>query len=75
MEDALPHLHGTNLRFICLAFSSKKLLKVLLLWAASSGGSNGGVAGLVLTVRGDLTGAPAGGGGLSPAVIKAFGGV
>ena len=75
MEDDLPHLCGTNSRFIRLALSSKKLLKVLSSWADSGGGSNGGVAGLVLTVRGNLTGAPAGGGGPSPAVINPFGGV
>ena len=75
MEDALPHLCRTNSRFIHLALSSKKLLKVLSSWADSGGGSNGGVAGLVLTVRGNLTGAPAGGGGPSPAVINPFGGV
>ena len=73
MEDALPHLHRTNSRFICLALSSKKLLKVLSSWADSGGGSNGGVAGLVLTVRGNLTGAPAGGGGPIPAVINPLG--
>ena len=75
MEDALPHLCRTDSRFTCLAFSSKKLLKVLSSWADSSGGSNGRVAGLVLTVRGDLTGAPAGGGGPSLAVINPFGDV
>ena len=75
MEDDLPLLCRTNSRLICLVLSSKKLLKVLSLRADSGGGSNGGVAGLVLTVRGDLTGAPAGGSGSSPAVINPFGGV
>ena len=66
MEDTLPHLCGTNLRFICLALSSKKLLKVLASWTDSGGGSNGGVAGLVLTVRGDPTGASVRGGWAQP---------
>ena len=75
MEDGLPHLHRTNLRPIHLAFSSKKLLKVLSSGADSGGCSNGGVAGLVLTARGNLAGAPAGGGGPSLAVINPFEGV
>ena len=73
MEDTLPHLCGTNSRFIHLALSSKKLLKALTSWTDSGGGSNGGVAGLVLTVRGDPTGAPVRGGGPSPVEINPLG--
>ena len=73
MEDIPLHLCGTNLRFIHLALSSKKLLKALTSWTDSGGGSNGGVAGLVLTVRGNPTGAPVGGGGPSPVEINPLG--
>ena len=56
-------------------FLLKSFLKFTHRGLIPGGGSNGGVAGLVLTVRGDLTGAPAGGGGPSLAVINPFGGV